>query len=299
MAPAGRQLLVLTALMLLVPLIQLVPLPPSIWTALPGRAPVADGFRLLGQPLPWLPMSLAPARTVASLLWLLPALAVLLGYRPARQLPGVVDRLDDSDHRRALGRNRRDAARGRQRLALVFLHHHQFRGDGRLLLQREPSRHLAGRDHSLPGRALSQRPLPRSLGQEVIRPSRHPRRRGRSRARRHRHQLLAGRHRLDGSGRRRLRSAFDPRPPKAEIVAFVGWDRRPAAWSGPSAPFTPVRPPTISQAAARAATRRRATSRSGSAARRRATICRSVRASAPSRASIRPTRTRTGSPAST
>ncbi|MGZ8997239.1 MAG: O-antigen ligase family protein [Allosphingosinicella sp.] len=79
MAPAGRQLLVLTALMLLVPLLQLVPLPPSIWTALPGRAPVADGFRLLGQPLPWLPISLAPARTVASLLWLLPALAVLMG----------------------------------------------------------------------------------------------------------------------------------------------------------------------------------------------------------------------------
>lgn len=79
MAPAGRQLLVLTALMLLVPLIQLVPLPPSIWTALPGRAQVADGFRLIGQPLPWLPMSLAPGRTEASLLWLLPALAVLMG----------------------------------------------------------------------------------------------------------------------------------------------------------------------------------------------------------------------------
>ena len=78
-APAGRQLLILTALMLLVPLIQLVPLPPSIWTALPGRAAVADGFKLIGQPLPWLPVSLAPARTVASLLWLLPALAVLLG----------------------------------------------------------------------------------------------------------------------------------------------------------------------------------------------------------------------------
>jgi O-antigen ligase len=79
MAPAGRQLLVLTVLMLLVPLLQLVPLPPSIWTALPGRAPVADAFELLGKPLPWLPLSLAPARTESSLFWLLPALAVLLG----------------------------------------------------------------------------------------------------------------------------------------------------------------------------------------------------------------------------
>ncbi len=79
MAPASRQLLVLTVLMLLVGLLQLVPLPPSIWTALPGRAPVADAFQLLGQPLPWLPLSLDPTRTEASLLWLLPALAVLLG----------------------------------------------------------------------------------------------------------------------------------------------------------------------------------------------------------------------------
>ena len=40
---------------------------------------MAEGFRLVGQPLPWLPISLAPARTLASLLWLLPALAVLMG----------------------------------------------------------------------------------------------------------------------------------------------------------------------------------------------------------------------------
>ncbi len=79
MAPASRQLLVLTALMLLVPLLQLIPLPPGIWTALPGRQHVADGFAMVGQPLPWLPISLAPGRTEASLLWLLPALAVLLG----------------------------------------------------------------------------------------------------------------------------------------------------------------------------------------------------------------------------
>jgi O-antigen ligase len=77
--PPGRQLLVLTALMLLVPLLQLVPLPPSVWTALPGRGHVVQAFALLGQPLPWLPISLAPERTLDSLLWLLPALAVLLG----------------------------------------------------------------------------------------------------------------------------------------------------------------------------------------------------------------------------
>jgi O-antigen ligase len=75
----GRQLLALTALMIVVILVQLVPLPPGIWTSLPGRDHVREGFELAGQPLPWLPLSLAPRATVASLLWLLPALAVLLG----------------------------------------------------------------------------------------------------------------------------------------------------------------------------------------------------------------------------
>lgn len=75
----GRQLILLAALMILIPLIQLIPLPPAIWTSLPGRGGIEEGYRLIGQPLPWLPISLAPGRTVASLLWLLPALAVLLG----------------------------------------------------------------------------------------------------------------------------------------------------------------------------------------------------------------------------
>lgn len=77
--PPSRQLIVLTGLMLLVGLIQLVPLPPGLWTALPGREPIARGFEMVGQPLPWLPLSLAPARTIASLLWLLPSIAVLAG----------------------------------------------------------------------------------------------------------------------------------------------------------------------------------------------------------------------------
>jgi O-antigen ligase len=75
----ARQLIVLLFLMLLVIAAQLVPLPPAIWTALPGRGPVVDGFRLMGEPLPWLPLSLDPYWTLSSALWLLPAIAVLLG----------------------------------------------------------------------------------------------------------------------------------------------------------------------------------------------------------------------------
>ena len=74
----SRVPLVLGAAIVAVMLLQLVPLPPTLWSALPGRAPVAEGFRLLGVPLPWLPLSLNPNGTVASLLWLLPAFASLL-----------------------------------------------------------------------------------------------------------------------------------------------------------------------------------------------------------------------------
>lgn len=60
-------------------LLQLVPLPPALWTALPGREPVAAGYRMLGMDLPWLPWSLTPQQTIASGLALLPPLAVYAG----------------------------------------------------------------------------------------------------------------------------------------------------------------------------------------------------------------------------
>jgi O-antigen ligase len=75
---SSRQLLLLLGLMLALIAIQLVPLPPGIWTSFEGRETVVNGFRLLGQPLPWLPISLSPRETLASALWLIPAIAVLL-----------------------------------------------------------------------------------------------------------------------------------------------------------------------------------------------------------------------------
>ena len=78
--PKSEQgLVALAGLTLLLIAIQLVPLPPAIWTALPGREFVAGGYTLLGQPLPWLPISLAPYQTIASALWLLPPFAILAG----------------------------------------------------------------------------------------------------------------------------------------------------------------------------------------------------------------------------
>lgn len=79
MSSSSRTLVWLLGLMLLLIGLQLVPLPPAIWTALPGREGVAAGFAMLDLPLPWLPISLASDATLASALWLLPAIAVLLG----------------------------------------------------------------------------------------------------------------------------------------------------------------------------------------------------------------------------
>ncbi|MBH9538432.1 O-antigen ligase family protein [Novosphingopyxis sp. YJ-S2-01] len=75
---AIRAPLALWALLVLIALVQLIPLPPSIWTLLPGRGSVVEGYRLLEMPLPWLPLSLAPGNSLASLLWLLPAFAIFL-----------------------------------------------------------------------------------------------------------------------------------------------------------------------------------------------------------------------------
>lgn len=58
-------------------LVQLVPLPPALWTTLPGREFVVDGYRVLGVDLPWAPISLDPYATLAALLSLIPPLAML------------------------------------------------------------------------------------------------------------------------------------------------------------------------------------------------------------------------------
>ena len=73
----ARRLLAVCAAGLLVILIQIIPLPPSIWTALPGRQVIQDGYGLIGQPLPWMALTLTPDETLTTILRLLPPAAVL------------------------------------------------------------------------------------------------------------------------------------------------------------------------------------------------------------------------------
>jgi O-antigen ligase len=58
--------------------LQLVPLPPWLWQSLPGRETERAALALIGAERAWMPLSVSPARTLASLLSLLVPLAMLL-----------------------------------------------------------------------------------------------------------------------------------------------------------------------------------------------------------------------------
>lgn len=62
----------------LVPLLQLIPLPPAIWTTLPGRSEAMETLRLAGIEPGWAPISLDPEATFRCLLWLIPPAALFL-----------------------------------------------------------------------------------------------------------------------------------------------------------------------------------------------------------------------------
>lgn len=62
----------------LVPVLQLIPLPPDLWTTLPGRDEAVATLRLAGIEPGWAPLSLDPEATFRSLLWLVPPAALFL-----------------------------------------------------------------------------------------------------------------------------------------------------------------------------------------------------------------------------
>jgi O-antigen ligase len=72
--------LAIIALIVLIPVIQLIPLPPNLWTALPGRSQVQAIYAASHIPLPWMSISLTPELTLKTSLALLPSLAVFVGW---------------------------------------------------------------------------------------------------------------------------------------------------------------------------------------------------------------------------
>lgn len=71
--------------------LQLLPLPPSIWTLAPGRDLLQQRLSAGGSAFPWLPLSLNPAGTIAHLASLLPPLAIgtAILSRPAADSNGL------------------------------------------------------------------------------------------------------------------------------------------------------------------------------------------------------------------
>jgi O-antigen ligase len=87
--------LVFCVALVLLPLLQLVLLPPFLWTALPNRGPSEAAFTLSGQPIPWMPISVSPQETWLCFLALIAPVAIflttlLVSYRERRWLTLVV-----------------------------------------------------------------------------------------------------------------------------------------------------------------------------------------------------------------
>ena len=92
---AGRRLIVtgawrehrfalgLAGALAVIPLIQSIPLPPVVWTALPGRDQMVLALNLAGLQPGWSAMSLAPDATWRSMLALTPPIAMFLGVLTA------------------------------------------------------------------------------------------------------------------------------------------------------------------------------------------------------------------------
>ena len=72
---AAKALLLLAIVAVAVVALQAVPLPPSFW-AHGARARIAEGYQLLGVPVPSLPVSLTPYASLSELLCLIPPLAI-------------------------------------------------------------------------------------------------------------------------------------------------------------------------------------------------------------------------------
>ncbi len=61
-------------------IVQLIPLPPSIWTTFPGRQVFADIAVIIGMEQPWRPISLSPSKTLNGLYSLLVPMATVFLY---------------------------------------------------------------------------------------------------------------------------------------------------------------------------------------------------------------------------
>lgn len=74
---------ILLAGVVCLPLVQLTPIPPFLWSLAPGRAEILSTFLTAGVQPPWLPLSLQPAETWRAFFALIPAAGLYLAVRSA------------------------------------------------------------------------------------------------------------------------------------------------------------------------------------------------------------------------
>ena len=92
---AARPPVLLFAAAFLLLLVQLLPLPPSLWTALPARDPIVQASAMAAEPQLWRPWSIVPAATLNALFSLIVPTAALwltlsLNEEERARLPGVL-----------------------------------------------------------------------------------------------------------------------------------------------------------------------------------------------------------------
>src|SRR6185295_7933273 len=74
---AARRLFWIAVAGLMLILLQLIPLPATLWPTLGGRQALAADYGILGRPIPTMPLSLSPYDSLQTLLTLLPPMAML------------------------------------------------------------------------------------------------------------------------------------------------------------------------------------------------------------------------------
>lgn len=95
LARQTRRALGFCCVIAVIPLVQLMPLPPWLWTALPNREISAAAYQLVEGAVPWMPVSVAPTATWLAATSLIPPLAIfvsssLLDLRQRRVMSLVV-----------------------------------------------------------------------------------------------------------------------------------------------------------------------------------------------------------------
>ncbi|UIJ44425.1 O-antigen ligase family protein [Sphingomonas cannabina] len=94
-SPIAWPVALLMGAALAIALLQIIPLPPAVWQALPGRQPLIEAAVASGQTQPWRPLSIVPDATLNAAFSLVVPFAVLLlvvGLRENEQrwLPGML-----------------------------------------------------------------------------------------------------------------------------------------------------------------------------------------------------------------